>query len=88
MFYSVTLLNSPISPGNFLIHSLVIFFFLDFIYFIFWQRGRKAEREGENINVWLSLAPPNGNMVCNQGMWPDWESNQQPFGSQASAQST
>ena len=29
-----------------------------------------------------------GDMACNPGMRPDWESNQWPFGSQASAQST
>ena len=27
-------------------------------------------------------------LACNPGMCPDWESNQQTFGSQASAQST
>ena len=31
--------------------------------------------------------PPPGNLACNPGMCPDWESNQQPFGSQSSAQS-
>ena len=30
-------------------------------------------------------APPTGDLACNPGMWPDWESN---FGSQASGQST
>ena len=32
--------------------------------------------------------PPTGNLDCNPGMYPDWESSQQPFGFQASTQST
>ena len=36
----------------------------------------------------LSPAPPTGDLACNPGMCPDWESNQQLYGSQASAQST
>ena len=35
-----------------------------------------------------SYVPPTGDLGHNPGMCPDWESNQQPFGSQASAQST
>ena len=31
---------------------------------------------------------PTGYLVCNTGICPDWESNQQPFGLQAGAQST
>ena len=62
-------------------------FIKDFIYF---QRGEGREKERErNIPVWLPLARPL------LGTWPttqvcalDWESNQQPFGSQAGTQST
>ena len=32
--------------------------------------------------------PPTENLAWNPGMCPDWESNWQPFGSQASIQST
>ena len=32
--------------------------------------------------------PSTGDLAQNPDMCPDWESNQQPFGSQASAQST
>ena len=32
--------------------------------------------------------PPIGDPACNPGICPDWELNQQPFGSQACAQST
>ena len=41
-----------------------------------------------NIN-WLPLAcPQTRDLACNPGMYPDWESNQWPFRSQASTQST
>ena len=36
----------------------------------------------------LPLSHPRQNLAHNPGMCPDWELNQQPFGSQASAQST
>ena len=32
--------------------------------------------------------PPTGDLACNTGMYPDWESNQWPFASQSGAQST
>ena len=35
-----------------------------------------------------SHVPPTGDLALNPGMFPDWESNQQPFGLQACAQST
>ena len=38
--------------------------------------------------VVASLAPPTRNLACNPTVCPDWESNQQLFGSQAHAQST
>ena len=64
---------------------MVYLFFLRFI-FIDFQRG---EREGEKHQcVVASCAPPTGDLACNPGMCPDWELNQQPFGSQASTQST
>ena len=34
------------------------------------------------------LPPLTGDLACNPGMCPDWESNWRPFGSQAGAQST
>ena len=41
---------------------------------------REEERE-RNINVWLPLVHPLiGDLACNPGMRPDWESNQRPFG--------
>ena len=65
------------------------FSFKRFYLFIFRQRGREGEREGQKDQcVVASPTPPTGDLVHNPGMCPDWESNQQPFGSQASAQST
>ena len=38
--------------------------------------------------MWVaSHMPPTGDLAGNPGVCPDWELNQQPFGSQASAQS-
>ena len=54
--------------------------------------GRKGEREGEKHQCVASCLPPHPHwgtsLVCNPGMCPDWELNQQPFDSQAGAQST
>ena len=64
------------------------FLFKDFI-FIFRQRGREGKREGEKHQyVVASCVPPTGDLACNPGMCPDWESNRRPFGSQAGSQST
>ena len=47
------------------------------------------KREGEKHQcVGASQVPPTGNLARNPDMCPDWESNQQPFGLQASTQST
>ena len=43
---------------------------------------------GKKQCVVASHAPPTGGLAHNLGMCPDWESNQQPFGLQASTQST
>ena len=56
---------------------------------MFRERGREGEREGEKHQcVVASYAPPTGDLACNPGMCPDWESNWQPFGLQAGTQST
>ena len=67
----------------------VFFYFLRFYLFIFRERGREAEREEEKHQcVVASCAPPTGDVPCNPGMCPDWDSKQGPFGYQAGAQST
>ena len=67
-------------------HCVSYFIFLRFYLFIFRERGKKGEREGEKYQcVVASCVPPTGDMVCNPGMCPDWKSNQRPLGSQAGA---
>ena len=60
-----------------------------FYLFIFRERGREGEREGEKHQcVVASLIPPAGDLACSPGSCPDWESNQWLFGSEAGTQST
>ena len=64
-------------------------FFFKFYLFIFREREREGKREGEKHQcVVASHMPLTGDLACNQGTCPDWESNRRPFGSQASTQST
>ena len=68
---------------------LFIYLFLRFYLLIFREKGRERDREGEKHQcVVASHAPPTGDLAHNPGMCPDWESNWQPFGSQAGTQST
>ena len=63
--------------------------FKRFYLFIFRERGREGERQGEtHQRVVASPTPPTGDLAHNPGMCPDWELNQRPFGSQPHAQST
>ena len=59
--------------------------------YVHWfQRGRDGGKEGGGERhqcVVTSHVPPTGDLACNPGMCPDWESNQWPFGSQAGTQS-
>ena len=65
------------------------FSFVRFYLFIFRQRGREKEREGEKHQcVVASRVPCTGDLAYNPGMCPNWESNWQPFGLQNGAQST
>ena len=48
-----------------------------------------GKKSGEKHQcVVASCAPPTGDLPHNPGMCPDWELNQQLFGSQVRAQST
>ena len=58
------------------------------ILFIFRERGREEEREGEKHQcVLASHVLPIGELAQNPRTCPDWESNQQLFGLQAHTQS-
>ena len=68
------------------IHFLI--FNILFIY-LFLDREREEEREGEKYQCVAAFHTPlAGDLACNPGMCPNWESNLRPFGSQACAQST
>ena len=77
MFYSVHELLFPIKKK-------------DFIYlFIFRERGRGGEREGEKRQCVVdSCAPPTRDLAFNPGMCHGWALNRQAFDSQAGTQST
>ena len=85
-------LLSPLSPPRKLSVVLLfmdIHFFLRLYLFIFRQKDREGEREGEKHQcVVAPCTLPTGDLAHNPGMCPDWESNWHPFGSQAGAQST
>ena len=50
------------------------------ILFIFRERGREGEREGEKHQcVVASCMPPIGDLACDPGMCPDWELNRDPL---------
>ena len=66
----------------------VSFFLKDFTYlFLERRKGREKDREKHRYLV-ASHVPPTGDVAHNPGMCPDWKSNWQPFGSQASTHST
>ena len=68
---------------------MFLLYFLKILFIYVLERGREGEREGEKHQcVVASHAPHTGDLACNQGMCPDWESNQRPFGLQTAAQST
>ena len=71
------------TPGllNYLLHmTMLSLFFLRFYLFILErEEGKEKERE-RNINVWLpSTCPLTGDLACNPGMCPDWESIGDPL---------
>ena len=58
------------------------FFFSPLRFYLFIFREGKGEREGEKHQcVVASRALPTEDLACNPGMFPDWESDQQPFDS-------
>ena len=61
--------------------------FLVFLIFIF-REGKGGRKGEEHQCVVASQAPSTGDLAHNPAICSDWELNQQPFGSQACAQST
>ena len=72
-------------PPHFVSQFRYFFLFFKKILFIF--RERKGERKKHQCVV-ASQGPPTEGLACNPSLCPDWELNQWPFSSQASAQST
>ena len=59
-----------------------------FKFYLFLEKGREGEREGEKHRcVIASHVAPTGDLACNPGMCPDWELTWQPFGSQTGTRS-
>ena len=68
---------------------MFFFIFKRFYLFIFRERGREGERDGGKYQcVVASHMTPTGELAHNPSMWPEWDSNKQPFGSQACTQPT
>ncbi|KAF6088491.1 hypothetical protein HJG60_008315 [Phyllostomus discolor] len=67
----------------------LLFCFLRFYLFIFRERGKGGRKRGRETSTYSCVlpAPTTPNLPHNPGMCPDWESNQQPLGSQTSVQS-
>ena len=64
---------------------LLLFRFLNYFY----REGKEGRKRGRETSMCGCLScTPTGDPACNPGMCPDWESNWQPFGLQAHAQST
>ena len=66
-----------------------LFIYFSKILFIFRERGKEGEKEGEeHQRVVASHVPPTWDLAHKPSMCPDWESNRWPFGSQARTHST
>ena len=64
-------------------------YILKILFILFLDRGEGREKEGEQHQpVVASRAPPTGDLAWTPGMYPDWESNCQPFGLWGDSQST
>ena len=51
--------------------------------------GKGGRKRGRELSMCASFCmSPTGDLAHNSGMCPNWESNQQPFGSQAGTQCT
>ena len=74
----------PCSPLSFMFMGCTYKFF-SFKDLFFFLEGEGEREEEKQQCVVASCAPPIGDPACSPGMCPDWESNWQPFGSQASA---
>ena len=63
-------------------------FLKDFIYLLLERGERRGKDEEKHQCVVIFHVPPNRDLAHNPGMYPDWELNPWPSGSQAGTQST
>ena len=70
-------------------HPFSIYYYYFFKDFIYLERGREREIEGEKHQCVVAFCePPTGDLALNSGICPDWELNWRTLGLQAGAQST
>ena len=69
------------------IHGFLFLFLIKSLC-IFRERVKKGRKGEKHQCVVASCVLPNGDLACNPGICPHWESNLGPFGSQAGTQST
>ena len=78
------------APTVFSVSTFIFLFFIfkRFYLFIF-REGKGGRKRGEKQQCVVAFhIPPTGDPACSPGIYPDCESNWQPFGLQAGAQST
>ena len=76
--------------SHFIYVFISLFIYLKILFIYFQTEGKRGRKRGRRTPVCGCLlhAPHAGDLAQNPGMCPDWELNRQPFGLQASAQST
>ena len=76
----VLVLQTCKRPAVFYFILFYLILFLRVYLFIFREGKGRKEREKHPCVV-ASRAPPTGDLTCNPGMYPDWESHRRPIGS-------
>ena len=54
-------------------------FFIKILFIYFQREGKGSRKRGKHQCVVAFHAPPTGDLACNPGMCPDWESNCDPL---------
>ena len=57
-------------------------------FYLFSETGREGEGKGKKHQFDASHMSPTEDLACNPGTCPEWETNRQPFSTQASTHST
>ena len=84
MFLSLPF-SLPLSLSSFF---KILFLKILFIHLFIFREGKGGRKRGRETSMCGCLShSPTGDLARNPSMCPEWESNQQSFGSQANAQS-